>query len=127
VITVPRFLTAADSRPPRLGYHCLVPKDILRLPCLQNKVHDLGLSPSIGGVPASESALRKLNDRKVKFDALKDYVKGSQAQDTQADAGRSSLEPTLVSLLRVLVRNLQSWLSTLSAFHQADMQSDVRR
>jgi hypothetical protein len=97
------------------------------LPCLQNKIHDLGLSPSIGGVPASESALRKLNDRKVKLDAPKDYVKDSQAQDTQADVGRSSLEPTLVSLLMVLVRDLQSWSGTLSAFHQADMQSDVRR
>jgi hypothetical protein len=46
-------------------------------------------------VPASESALRKLNDRKVMLGALKDHVKGSQAQDTQADVGRSSLEAAL--------------------------------
>jgi hypothetical protein len=59
--------------------------------------------------------------------ASKDHVKGSQAQDTPADVGRSSLEPALVSLLRVLVRYLQSWSGTVSAFNQADMQSDVRR
>jgi hypothetical protein len=59
--------------------------------------------------------------------APKNHVKGSQAQDTQADVGRSSLGAALVSLLRVLLRDPQLWSGTLSAFHQANTQSDVRR
>jgi hypothetical protein len=63
--------------PSGLGYPRLLPKGTLRFPCLQHEVHDLGISPPIGEVPASELALGKLNDRNVMLGARKDHETSS--------------------------------------------------